>query len=432
MRIIALACLVVLLCTTLFAQSDSTRQSNLTFHFMNTVVYQSHDGFQVPYSGIKSLSDQEEAQITLRNTWFVGKRLGKNTSIYVSPELAGGSGLSGVAGIAGFPNGEAFRVGSGAPKIYIARAFIRHHISLSKEKQKMANSFNQLRQELAIERITITAGKFSLLDYFDGSEYANDGRTQFMNWALMTGGAYDFASDTRGNTWGALVEYFVPGRVIRFSVSAPSSTPNGPNFDFNFPEAHGFNFDIRQNFSLFKNKATFGLTGFLNNTLGARFNDIVYTQPDSVAKTRKNYHQKYGGVVSLEQGFRHWAWFAMGSWADGQTENWGFTQIDHSLAGGVVLFGQRWNRPMDRVGLAGVVNGLSNDQRSFLQRGGNGFIIGDGNLNYSQEKIVEAYYSVKVGTNMYLTLDYQYVWDMAFNADRGNIGVWGVRSHVEF
>ena len=131
MRIIALACLVVLLCTTLFAQSDSTRQSNLTFHFMNTVVYQSHDGFQVPYSGIKSLSDQEEAQITLRNTWFVGKRLGKNTSIYVSPELAGGSGLSGVAGIAGFPNGEAFRVGSGAPKIYIARAFIRHHISLS-------------------------------------------------------------------------------------------------------------------------------------------------------------------------------------------------------------------------------------------------------------------------------------------------------------
>ncbi len=413
------------------AQTDDQKLSNFTFHFMNTVVQQGHESFTPPYSGIKSLVSDAETQITVRNTWFLGKRLSKNTSIYINPELAGGSGLSGVAGIAGFPNGEAFRVGSGAPKVYLARAFIRHQIMLNDEKETFENTVNHLKEELSTKRITLTAGKFSLLDYFDGSKYANDGRTQFMNWALMTGGAYDFASDTRGNTWGFNAEYFVPGRVIRFALTTPSSTPNGPQFDYNFPKALSTNFDIRQDFKLFSVPAVIGFTAFHNSTLGAKFNDVINTQPDSVANHRRAYGVKYGFVLNIEQKLSKWAWFVTGSWADGKTENWGFTQIDHSLNAGAVMFGNSWRRPYDEVGIAGVINGLSQDQRNYLARGGNGFIIGDGKLNYAGEGAFEVYYSIQFTKNIFLTFDYQYIWNMAFNADRGNIGVWGIRSHVQ-
>ena len=400
---------------------------------MNTVVQQGHGSFDVPYSGIKSLSNISETQITVRNTWFVGKRLGKNTSVYINPELAGGSGLSGVTGLAGFPNGEAFRVGSGAPKVYMARMFIRHHIPLNDETESFETDENQLKEDLSTKRLTLTAGKFSLLDYFDGSEYANDGRTQFLNWSLMTGGAYDFASDTRGNTWGVLAEYFVPRRVIRLAITSPSTTANGPNFDFNFPNASAYNLDIRQKVKLFKTDAIIGGTVFLNNTKGAVFRAIpnAYTAPDSVVKYRKQYHMKYGGSISLEQEFQSWAWFANGSWANGKTENWGFTQIDNSVMGGVLLFGYTWLRPNDRLGIAGASNGLSPDQQDFLGRGGNGFIIGDGKLSYAREQIFEVYYSIRVNLNIYITFDYQYIWNMGFNADRGNVGIWGIRTHVD-
>jgi len=432
MKLILVSLFLVLAGTIVSAQiQDEPPPSNLTFHFMNTVVQQGHDAFYPPYSGIKSLDSDAESQITVRNTWFLGRRIAKNTSFYINPELAGGSGLSGVAGIAGFPNGEAFRVGSGSPKVYVARMFLRHQIFLNDELEWVDNGVNQLREELATRRITLTAGKFSLLDFFDNSEYANDGRTQFMNWSLMTGGAYDFASDTRGNTWGVTAEYFVPGRVLRFAVTAPSSTPNGPKFDFNFPEAHGLNVDFRQSIKLFKNPATIGMTGFLNSTLGARFSEVINTAPDSVLGYRKGYRNKYGAVVNLEQQARRWAWFTSASWADGKTENWGFTQIDHSVNAGVMLLGSMWRRPNDRLGLAGVINGISQDQRNFLARGGNGFIIGDGKLNYQSEKVLEVYYSIRATLNIYITLDYQYIWNMGYNADRGNIGVWGIRSHVE-
>ncbi len=413
------------------AQSNEKSLNRWTFHFMNTVVYQSHDAFSVPYSGIKSLNNNYETQITVRNTWFLGLRLSKNTSIYVNPELAGGSGLSGVAGIAGFPNGEAFRVGSGQPKVYFARAFVRHHIPLTDKMESFDNTYNQLKEELPEKRITITAGKFSLLDYFDGSKFANDGRTQFMNWALMTGGAYDFCSDTRGNTWGTVVEYVVPGRNIKLSYTIPSYAPNGPTFDTNFAEANALNFDFRQQFKLFKKQATIGFTAFRNSTRGVVFNDQKYTDPDSVAKNRNSYHLKYGVVMNLEQEYKNWAWFTTNSWADGKTENYGFTQIDNSISAGAVIFGHLWKHYDAFVGVAGVINGLSKDQQSFLARGGNGFIIGDGRLNYAPERIVEIYYSARVSKNMYLTVDYQYIWNMAFNADRGSIGVWGIRSHIE-
>ena len=49
---------------------------------------------------------------------------------------------------------------------------------------------------------------------------------------------------------------------------------------------------------------------------------------------------------------------------------------------GLLLKGKAWGRPNDEVGLAGLINGLSDAHKDYLAAGGIGFIIGDGRLNY--------------------------------------------------
>ena len=47
------------------------------------------------------------------------------------------------------------------------------------------------------------------------------------------------------------------------------------------------------------------------------------------------------------------------------------------------MSGIHWSRPEDRAGIAFLVHGLSSQHRHYLEAGGNGFILGDGQLNYA-------------------------------------------------
>ena len=75
--------------------------------------------------------------------------------------------------------------------------------------------------------------------------------------------------------------------------------------------------------------------------------------------------------------------------------------------------------PNDRIGAAGVIDGLSPEAHAYFAAGGLGISIGDGALNYRPEKIVESYYSYSLNTWSALTFDYQFVADPAYDADRG-------------
>jgi high affinity Mn2+ porin len=97
----------------------------------------------------------------------------------------------------------------------------------------------------------------------------------------------------------------------------------------------------------------------------------------------------------------------------------------------LVLGGRCWCRPYDRVGLAGVLNGLSGPHRDYLAAGGLGFIIGDGRLNYGLEEILEVYYSLQVRTGIMVVLDFQEVGNPAYNRDRGPVSVGSLRVHWE-
>lgn len=117
---------------------------------------------------------------------------------------------------------------------------------------------------------------------------------------------------------------------------------------------------------------------------------------------------------------------------DGRTESWAFTEVDRCVSAGLSLAGTSWGRPRDRFGLAFVQNGLSPDHRDYLAAGGLGFLLGDGRLAYSPERIAEATYALALGRNVTASLDLQRCWNPAYNADRGPVTLWALRVHCAF
>lgn len=71
--------------------------------------------------------------------------------------------------------------------------------------------------------------------------------------------------------------------------------------------------------------------------------------------------------------------------------------------------GKRWKRNLDRVEIAFISNGISRDHQGYLALGGDGFILGDGKLDYGRENIVETYYTLHVWRGIYASFDFQYV-----------------------
>ena len=87
----------------------------------------------------------------------------------------------------------------------------------------------------------------------------------------------------------------------------------------------------------------------------------------------------------------------------------------------------------DVVGLAILVNGISKQHKNYLAKGGYGFIIGDGKLNYAPEFIAEAFYNIELWKErIYVTPDYQFILNPAYNKDRGPVHAFALRAHVEF
>ena len=73
-----------------------------------------------------------------------------------------------------------------------------------------------------------------------------------------------------------------------------------------------------------------------------------------------------------------------------------------------------------------------NDRITLHHESINGILIGDGQLNYRREKILEAYYAYAVDKVLTLTFDYQLIDHPAYNADRGPVSIFSGRLHAEF
>ena len=165
--------------------------------------------------------------------------------------------------------------------------------------------------------------------------------------------------------------------------------------------------------------------------------DLVALNPgldptDALAQTRTG-RTKYGYYLNLEQPLTEQIGvFARWSWNNGKSEIAAFTDIDRSLSFGASIAGKGWGRPDDKIGVAVAINGLSKEHRDYIAAGGLGILIGDGMLNYREEKILEAFYAWYLLKGLILTLDYQFMVNPAYNADRGPISFFSARLHGEF
>jgi len=422
-----------------------------SFHYQLTTIAQAHPAFNATYSGKNSLHDSAESALSLTTTFFLGRKLWKGAAVYCDPEISGGKGMSYALGLAGAANGETYRIGDPAPTLYIGRIYYQQIFAIdgSKKTSLQDAEKNQLGDRIPDSRITITAGKFSLADYFDDNDFSHDPRTQFINWSLMSNGAWDYPANTRGYTSGFVVELINPTWAARVSAVLEPRIANAEVMDMNISKAHGETAEVERNFKIHGREGTVRLLGFVNNSSAINYKtsisqlqhgdsvnwlSAVAVASGHIAGANYNSGLKYGFGLSYDQVLTdNLGFFCRASWNDGQSSTWAFTEIDQSASAGLVCKAKKIKRPLDNFGLAIVVNGISQAHRDFLNAGGYGFILGDGKLtNYGLEQILETYYSCRLEKSLYLTFDYQFVINPGYNMDRGPVNVFAGRIHVEF
>jgi len=418
------------------AQADTiAKDERFSWHLQFTTIGQYHPDFNSPYAGKNSQLSDEPTAVSVTATLFAGLRLWKGGSIFFNPELSGGKGLGMTLGIAGFPNGETYRVGSPEPVITVGRIYFRQTFNLSKDYTNVESDQNTLRGRISKSRLVLTLGKFSITDMFDANSYSHDPRTQFMNWSLMSAGAWDYPANTRGYTYGAVLELIKPTWGIKLASTMVPEVANGAYLDMNIGNAHSETLELDKQINVTQRPGVLRLIGYNTFAYMGNYEEAtnISTYGLDITKTREYGRTKSGFVVNVEQELTdNLGMFGRYSWNDGKNETWAFTEIDRSLQLGIQSKGNNWKRKDDVCGAAVVINGLSDDHANYLAAGGYGFIIGDGKLNYGYESILELYYGAYLFQNFWLSPDYQFILNPAYNKDRGPINVFGVRAHVAF
>ncbi|HLG80361.1 MAG TPA: carbohydrate porin [Bradyrhizobium sp.] len=406
-------------------------------HAQTTFLPQGYLPFRSPYAGPNSLPGGGQLQQTWTTTAFLGVRLWDGGEFYFDPELAQGFGINSTLGIAGFPNGEAQKAGAAFPKIRPQRYYFKQTWGLGGEQEDVDDGPNQLAGKRDIDRVTLVVGRFAMGDFFDNNAYAHDPRADFMNWALWEAAAYDFPADLPGYTRGVYAEFNRKDWAVR---GAYVEVPSEPNSDILQFKTGGAVVEFEERHTIFDQPGKLRLGAFENQGVTGNYNQALAIEAadptqniNTVMASIRHVNMKYGVYANLEQQIlKDVGIFARASWNDGQTEILSFTDIDRSLSGGVSIKGSYWGRDNDTVGIGGAINGLSAANRAFLAAGGIGLLIGDGQLNYRPEQILEAYYAYQVTKNFTVTADYQFVANPAYNADRGPVSIFSCRLHGEF
>jgi high affinity Mn2+ porin len=412
-------------------------------HGQATYVQQAYPAFRSPYQGPNSLTGSAQSKETFDLTLSTGVKLWQGAEFWANPEIDQGFGFDNTHGAAGFPSAESYKLGSSTPYARVQRAFLRQTINLGGETEQVDDDFYQFKGTRSSDRIVLTVGRFGIIDIFDTNRYANNPKGDFLNWTLINAGTFDYAADGWGYTYGAAAEWYTGRWTLRAGVFDLSTTPAdgiSPSAFALDPTFQQFQmiFEIEERHDLWGQPGKVKLTGFLSRGAAGEFSEAValaqITGGPADINAVRSYTSRPGISLNIEQQVTPTlgAFFRAG-WADGQVEPWDFTDVDRTVSGGVSINGKSWGRPDDTIGIAGVVNGISNAHIAFLNAGGLGILIGDGQLtNYRPETIFEAYYSYAVTASTRLSFDYQFLCNPAYNADRGPVHIFAGRAHWQF
>jgi high affinity Mn2+ porin len=403
-------------------------------HGQSTYLPQGYPGFRALYTGPNSLTPAPQAQATWSNSLFLNARLWEGGEVYYNPELLQGFGLNDTVGAGGFPSGEAQKSNFPYPHYNTSRLFLRQTFGFGGEQEEWTSGPSQLAGKVDVSRLTIQVGKMAVTDIFDGNAYAKDTRKDFMNWSMWAPGAFDYSADKLGLTYGATAEFNQKQWALRSGYFLMQSVSNSNNFDTKVFERGTYVVELENRYSLFNQPGKLRTIAWLNSAFSGSYRETLDNPALNldIAQTRTG-RVKYGYVVNLEQALSdEIGVFGRWSWNDGKTEIMAFADIDASLALGASIKGTRWGRPDDVIGIGGAINALSRDHRDFIAAGGLGVLIGDGQLNYRRERILESYYAYALNKQLTLTGDYQLITNPAYNADRGPVSVFSGRLHGEF
>jgi hypothetical protein len=402
-------------------------------------IRQQQPAFDAKYSGPNSFLPAAEHATSRVETLFAGFRIANRLEILADVESAGGAGLGNALGIAGFPNVDVVRNPSLSEDPYVSRVMLHYTIPLSRETAEATRNPLSLASTVPVRRLELRLGKMSTVDFFDLNSVGSDSHLQFMNWAIVNNGAYDYAADTRGYTYGLVAEYYSKFWAARFGEMLMPTVANGITLDWDIARARGENFEFELHTSLLPKRATvFRPLSFVNHADMGSYREAIdgyLSGKDAVPDItlyRRQGREKYGFGLNVEQELTPlWRAFARLGWNDGATESFAYTEIDRTAVVGSDIRGKAWHRSQDKAGAAYVANGLSGDHRRYLALGGLGFILGDGALDYGLEKIFETYYTAHVWRGISFAVDYQHITNPGYNQDRGPVSVVSLRLHLE-
>jgi high affinity Mn2+ porin len=369
---------------------------NVNFHGQTTFVWQGYPAIRSPYEGANSLPRGGQGRESSDVTLFAGVRLWRGAELWIDPELDQGFGFANTHGAAGFPSGESFKLGSVYPYVRVQCYLVRQTIDLGGETQKVDADQNVFAGTQTANRLVLTAGKFAIVDIFDTNKYANNPKTDFLNWSVMNAGTFDYAGDGWGLTYGAAAEWYqgrwtVRGGIFDLSTSpAGGISPDAANLDPTFRQFQLVG-EIEERHELWGQPGKIKVTGFLSRGRAGQFADAIALaqttgMPADINAVRA-YTSRPGVSVNLEQQITETLGvFARAGWSDGNVEPWDFADIDRTLSGGVSITGKQWGRPDDTIGAAGVLNGIAPVHQAFFNAGGLGILIGAGNCRIRHSK----------------------------------------------
>jgi high affinity Mn2+ porin len=403
-----------------------------------------------------SLTTDFEHSFTGTATLWLGARLWRGAEAYVVPELVMEKPLSNLTGLGGvIQNFELQKQGSVTPVLYISRLILRQTFDLGGERFARNSDPMKLGTTLSRRRLVITFGNFSILDMMDQNSYAGDLRKQFFNMSFMTYAAYDFAADARGYTYGLVGEFYWDDWVARFGHIVPPQDPNQLPLDFRFYQYFGEQLELEHAHSIKGHPGAVRLLGYLNRENMARFDDAVAvwranSTLNAADCTSFNYGSRNAGAPDLcwarkpnlklgiggsfeQEVAKSIGVFFRGMYSDGQTEVYSYTSTDASISLGILAQGAYWHRRDDYFGAGFSAGWISKAHAQYLALGGIDGFIGDGKLlHQGAESVFEAFYGVNITSSIWISADYQFISNPAYNADRGPLHILGARGHVEF
>jgi hypothetical protein len=415
--------------------------------------------FHAPYTNANgsdnSLLPTAEESFTASFTLFFGLKLWKGAELYLVPEVISERPLSELRGIGGsIQNFELQKTGSETPQLYRSRTFLRQTIEFGGNRVVKTSDPMQLATTVDTRRLVFTLGNFTILDVFDHNSISWDPRQTFFNMAFMTYASWDFPSDARGYSWGGTAELYWDDWALRIGRITPPKEPNQLAVDFRLDKFYGDQIEIEHDHVLFGQAGAVRLLGYRNNVDTGRFDDAIAAfkadpGKNAAACTGYNYgstnagapdlcwvrkpNVKVGIGVNLEQHVTDdIGGFFRAMYSDGESEVDAYNPADRSISFGAVAKGSAWHRPFDVTGVGAGVSWISSIHAEYLAMGGVDGFIGDGHLRQAPESVVEAFYSLNLLKAIWVSADYQHLWNPGFNADRGPVDILAGRVHVEF